>query len=122
MLKAENAYEKIIKLTNAQEDHYKLGIIRFKLKKYEHSIESFDQTIKLDPKHKKALHNKGIALMMLNKNKKAIESFEKAIQIDKNYGTAYYQKGIAEEKMAICNKHLQALKMPTISTKTPIMH
>ncbi len=98
LLKAENAYEKIIKLTNTQEDHYKLGIIRFKLKKYEHSIESFDQTIKLDPKHKKALHNKGIALMMLNKNKKAIESFEKAIQIDKNYGTAYYQKGIAEEK------------------------
>ncbi len=98
LLKAENAYEKITKLTNTQEDHYKLGIIRFKLKKYEHSIESFDQTIKLDPKHKKALHNKGIALMMLNKNKKAIESFEKAIQIDKNYGTAYYQKGIAEEK------------------------
>ncbi|PRR20009.1 tetratricopeptide repeat protein [Borreliella burgdorferi] len=98
LLKAENAYEKIIKLTNTQEDHYKLGIIRFKLKKYERSIESFDQTIKLDPKHKKALHNKGIALMMLNKNKKAIESFEKAIQIDKNYGTAYYQKGIAEEK------------------------
>ncbi|EEH00328.1 FF domain protein [Borreliella finlandensis] len=98
LLKAENVYEKITKLTNTQEDHYKLGIIRFKLKKYEHSIESFDQTIKLDPKHKKALHNKGIALMMLNKNKKAIESFEKAIQIDKNYGTAYYQKGIAEEK------------------------
>ncbi|WP_429169456.1 tetratricopeptide repeat protein, partial [Borreliella kurtenbachii] len=98
LLKAENAYEKITKLTNTQEDHYKLGIIRFKLKKYENSIESFDQTIKLDPKHKKAHNNKGIALMMLNKNKKAIESFEKAIQIDKNYGTAYYQKGIAEEK------------------------
>ncbi|WKC86055.1 tetratricopeptide repeat protein [Borreliella lanei] len=98
LLKAENVYEKITKLKNAQEDHYKLGIIRFKLKKYEHSIASFDQTIKLDPKHKKAHNNKGIALMMLNKNKKAIESFEKAIQIDKNYGTAYYQKGIAEEK------------------------
>ncbi|WNY64772.1 tetratricopeptide repeat protein [Borreliella carolinensis] len=98
LLKAENVYEKITKLTNTQEDHYKLGIIRFKLKKYENSIASFDQTIKLDPKHKKAHNNKGIALMMLNKNKKAIESFEKAIQIDKNYGTAYYQKGIAEEK------------------------
>ncbi|WKC99649.1 tetratricopeptide repeat protein [Borreliella bissettiae] len=98
LLKAENAYEKITKLTNTQEDHYKLGIIRFKLKKYQKSIASFDQTIKLDPKHKKAHNNKGIALMMLNKNKKAIESFEKAIQIDKNYGTAYYQKGIAEEK------------------------
>nr|WP_267508219.1 tetratricopeptide repeat protein [Borreliella bavariensis] len=98
LLKAENVYEKIAKLTNAQEDYYKLGIIRFKLKKYEHSIGSFDQTIKLDPKHKKAHNNKGIALMMLNKNKKAVESFEKAIQIDKNYDTAYYQKGIAEEK------------------------
>ncbi|WPM06090.1 tetratricopeptide repeat protein [Borreliella sinica] len=98
LLKAENIYEKITKLTNIQEDYYKLGIIRFKLKKYEPSIESFDQTIRLDPKHKKAHNNKGIALMLLNKNKKAIESFEKAIQIDNNYDTAYYQKGIAEEK------------------------
>ncbi|EEF84741.1 tetratricopeptide repeat protein [Borreliella spielmanii] len=98
LLKVENVYEKITKLTNNQEDYYKLGIIRFKLKKYEHSIEAFDQTIRLDPKHKKAHNNKGIALMMLNKNKKAIESFEKAIQIDINYDTAYYQKGIAEEK------------------------
>ncbi|MCD2419578.1 tetratricopeptide repeat protein [Borreliella burgdorferi] len=110
LLKAENAYEKIIKLTNTQEDHYKLGIIRFKLKKYEHSIESFDQTIKLDPKHKKALHNKGIALMMLNKNKKAIESFEKAIQIDKNYSTAYYQKGIAEEKNGDMQQAFESFK------------
>nr|WP_267517698.1 tetratricopeptide repeat protein [Borreliella garinii] len=98
LLKVENVYEKIAKLTNAQEDYYKLGIIRFKLKKYEHSIGSFDQTIRLNPKHKKAHNNKGIALMILNKNKKAVESFEKAIQIDKNYDTAYYQKGIAEEK------------------------
>ncbi|AJA90041.1 cell surface protein [Borreliella chilensis] len=96
--KAENLYEKIANLTNTQEDFYKLGIIRFKLKKYEHSIKSFDQAIKLNPNHKKAHNNKGIALMMLNENKKAIESFEKAIQIDKNYDIAYYQKGIAEEK------------------------
>ncbi len=98
LLKAESVYDKITKLTNAKEDYYKLGIIRFKLKKYEHSIEAFNQTIRLDPKHKKAHNNKGIALILLNKNKQAIESFEKAIQIDKNYDTAYYQKGIAEEK------------------------
>nr|WP_267579503.1 tetratricopeptide repeat protein [Borreliella afzelii] len=98
LLKAESVYDKITKLTNAKEDYYKLGIIRFKLKKYEHSIEAFDQTIRLDPKHKKAHNNKGIALILLNKNKQAIESFEKAIQIDKNYDIAYYQKGIAEEK------------------------
>ncbi|WNY65683.1 tetratricopeptide repeat protein [Borreliella andersonii] len=110
LLKVENVYEKIIKLTNAQEDHYKLGIIRFKLKKYEHSIASFDQTIKLDPKHKKAHNNKGIALMMLNKNKKAIESFEKAIQLDKNYGTAYYQKGIAEEKIGNMQQAFESFK------------
>ncbi|WP_458321984.1 surface-located membrane protein Lmp1 [Borreliella burgdorferi] len=119
LLKAENAYEKIIKLTNTQEDHYKLGIIRFKLKKYEHSIESFDQTIKLDPKHKKALHNKGIALMMLNKNKKAIESFEKAIQIDKNYGTAYYQKGIAEEKNGDIQQAFESFKNAYNLDKNP---
>ncbi|WP_215540252.1 tetratricopeptide repeat protein [Borreliella bavariensis] len=110
LLKAENIYEKIAKLTNAQEDYYKLGIIRFKLKKYEHSIGSFDQTIRLDPKHKKAHNNKGIALMMLNKNKKAVESFEKAIQIDKNYDTAYYQKGIAEEKNGDMQKAFTSFK------------
>ncbi|WKC78699.1 tetratricopeptide repeat protein [Borreliella turdi] len=110
LLKAENVYEKITKLTNTQEDYYKLGIIRFKLKKYEHSIASFDQTIRLNPKHKKAHNNKGIALMMLNKNKKAIESFEKAIQIDKNYDTAYYQKGIAEEKNGNMQQAFESFK------------
>ncbi|WKD00566.1 tetratricopeptide repeat protein [Borreliella americana] len=110
LLKEKNIYEKITKLTNTQEDHYKLGIIRFKIKKYEHSIASFDQTIKLNPKHKKAHNNKGIALMMLNKNKKAIESFEKAIQIDKNYSTAYYQKGIAEEKNGDMQRAFESFK------------
>ncbi|WKC77782.1 tetratricopeptide repeat protein [Borreliella turdi] len=110
LLKAENVYEKITKLTNTQEDYYKLGIIRFKLKKYEHSIASFDQTIRLNPKHKKAHNNKGIALMVLNKNKKAIESFEKAIQIDKNYDTAYYQKGIAEEKNGNMQQAFESFK------------
>ncbi|WP_210380080.1 tetratricopeptide repeat protein, partial [Borreliella garinii] len=57
LLKAENVYEKITKLANTKEDYYKLGIIRFKLKKFEQSIESFDQTIRLDPKHKKAHNN-----------------------------------------------------------------
>ncbi|WKC76863.1 tetratricopeptide repeat protein [Borreliella valaisiana] len=110
LLKAENVYEKITKLANTKEDYYKLGIIRFKLKKFEHSIESFDQTIRLDPKHKKAHNNKGIALMMLNQNKKAIESFEKAIQIDKNYDTAYYQKGIAEEKNGDMQQAFESFK------------
>ncbi|WNY66587.1 tetratricopeptide repeat protein [Borreliella lusitaniae] len=110
LLKTENLYEKITKLTNTQEDYYKLGIIRFKLKKYERSIESFDQTIRLNPKHKKAHNNKGIALMMLNKNKGAIESFEKAIQIDKNYGIAYYQKGIAEEKNGDMKQAFESFK------------
>ncbi|WKC79621.1 tetratricopeptide repeat protein [Borreliella tanukii] len=110
LLKAENIYEKITKLKNTKEDYYKLGIIRFKLKKYEHSIESFDQAIRLDPKHKKAHNNKGIALMMLNQNKKAIESFEKAIQIDKNYDTAYYQKGIAEEKNGDMQQAFESFK------------
>ncbi|WKC75944.1 tetratricopeptide repeat protein [Borreliella valaisiana] len=110
LLKSENVYEKITKLSNTKEDYYKLGIIRFKLKKFEHSIESFDQTIRLDPKHKKAHNNKGIALMMLNQNKKAIESFEKAIQIDKNYDTAYYQKGIAEEKNGDMQQAFESFK------------
>ncbi|WP_210361593.1 tetratricopeptide repeat protein [Borreliella valaisiana] len=110
LLKVENVYEKITKLANTKEDYYKLGIIRFKLKKFEQSIESFDQTIRLDPKHKKAHNNKGIALMMLNQNKKAIESFEKAIQIDKNYDTAYYQKGIAEEKNGDMQQAFESFK------------
>ncbi|WKC73194.1 tetratricopeptide repeat protein [Borreliella yangtzensis] len=110
LLKAENVYEKITKLKNTKEDYYKLGIIRFKLKKFENSIKSFDQTIRLDPKHKKAHNNKGIALMMLNQNKKAIESFEKAIQIDKNYDTAYYQKGIAEEKNGDMQQAFESFK------------
>ncbi|ASQ29017.1 cell surface protein [Borrelia miyamotoi] len=95
---AEEIYEKIASITKNEEDYYKVGIMKFKLKKYEESIKAFDQTISLNPKHKKAYTNKGTNLILLNKPKEAIEVFKKAIAIDPNYDTAYYKKGIAEEK------------------------
>ncbi|WP_421622893.1 tetratricopeptide repeat protein [Borrelia sp. MN22-0132] len=96
--KAEEIYEKIANITNKAEDHYKVGIMKFKLKKYEESIKAFDKTISLNPKHKKAYTNKGTSLILSNKPKQAIEAFKKAITIDPNYDTAYYKKGIAEEQ------------------------
>ncbi|AHH10370.1 tetratricopeptide repeat protein [Borrelia coriaceae] len=96
--KAEEIYEKIANLTNKAEDYYKVGIIKFKLKKYEESIKAFDKTISINPKHKKAHTNKGTSLILSNKPKQAIEAFKKATTIDPNYDTAYYKKGIAEEQ------------------------
>ncbi|WP_330729941.1 tetratricopeptide repeat protein [Borrelia turicatae] len=96
--KAEAIYEKIANITNEAEDHYKVGIMKFKLKKYEESIKAFDKTISLNPKHKKAYTNKGTSLILSHKPKQAIEAFKKAIIIDQNYDTAYYKKGIAEEQ------------------------
>ncbi|AHH13707.1 tetratricopeptide repeat protein [Borrelia hermsii] len=96
--KAEEIYEKIASITNNAEDHYKVGIMKFKLKKYEEAIKAFDKTISLNPKHKKAYTNKGTSLILSNTPKQAIEAFKKAIIIDKNYDNAYYKKGIAEEQ------------------------
>ncbi|ACH93164.1 tetratricopeptide repeat protein [Borrelia duttonii] len=96
--KAETIYEEIANTTNNEEDHYKLGIIKFKLKKYEESLQAFDKAISLNPQHKKAYTNKGTSLIALNKPQQAIKEFEKAIAIDQNYDNAYYKKGIAEEQ------------------------
>ena len=117
--KAEETYEKIASITQNEEDYYKIGVIKFKLKKYEESIQAFDKTISLNPKHKKAYTNKGTNLIFLNKLKEAIEVFNKAIAIDPNYDIAYYQKGVAEEKNNDKQNAFLSLKKAYDITKNP---
>ncbi|AHH08172.1 tetratricopeptide repeat protein [Borrelia anserina] len=117
--KAEEIYEKIASITNNEEDHYKVGIMKFKLKKYEESIKAFDKTILLNPKHKKAYTNIGTNLILLNKPKQAIEAFKKAIAIDHNYDTAYYKKGIAEEQSNDKQNSFLSFKKAYEITKNP---
>ena len=95
---AEEIYEKITSITKKAEDYYKVGLIKFKLKKYKEAIKAFDDTILIDPNHKKAYTNKGTVLIILDEPKEAIKAFEKAIAIDQTYDTAFYNKGLAEEK------------------------
>ncbi|WKC57786.1 tetratricopeptide repeat protein [Borrelia sp. P9F1] len=95
---AEEIYEKIASITKKAEDYYKIGVIKFKLKKHKEAIKAFHDTLTVHPNNKKAYINIGTILLILNENKKAIQAFEKAIAIDQNYDTAFYKKGIAEEK------------------------
>ncbi|WP_024654053.1 tetratricopeptide repeat protein [Borrelia persica] len=116
---AETNYEKIANITNNEEDYYKLGIIKFKLKKYEESIKAFDTAISINPKHKKAYTNKGTSLILLNKQQQAIEEFKKAIAIDQNYDNAYYKKGIAEEQSDDKQNAFTSFKKAYEITKNP---
>ncbi|AWG42602.1 cell surface protein [Candidatus Borreliella tachyglossi] len=118
--KAEEIYEEIASMTKTAEDYYRVGIIKFKLKKHEESIKAFNETTLLNPKHKKAYTNKGTALIILNKPKEAVEAFQKAIAIDQNYDTAYYKKGIAEEKNNDDQNAFLSFKKAHDITKNPL--
>ncbi|UGQ15907.1 tetratricopeptide repeat protein [Borrelia sp. RT5S] len=116
---AEEIYEKIASITKRAEDYYKIGIIKFKLKKHKEAIKAFRDTLLIHPNNKRAYTNIGTILLMLNENKEAIQAFEKAIAIDQNYGTAFYKKGIAEEKNNDKTQAFMSFKRAHDITKNP---
>ena len=50
-------------------------------------------TLQIDPKHKLALYNKGIAYRNLNEYEKAIECYDLAVKLDPKYKEALNNKG-----------------------------
>jgi tetratricopeptide (TPR) repeat protein len=58
------------------------------LNKLDEAIESFNESIQINPVDSLAFYIKGIALHKLNKLKGSIECYDKAIQFNSNYALA----------------------------------
>ena len=62
--------------------------------KYHEAIKCYDMILKINPKHEKALNNKGNALAKLGKFDDAIKCYDMAIKIKPDYNGALYNRDI----------------------------
>jgi len=65
---------------------------------YDHAIQDFDQSIKLNPAYVKPLNNRGVAYLRKGEYDLAIEAFDEAITLNPNYGEAFANRAGAHLK------------------------
>jgi len=53
----------------------------YELKRYKEALESYNQSIRLDPNNANAYNGRGVCLSSLNKKQEAIESYIEAIRL-----------------------------------------
>jgi tetratricopeptide (TPR) repeat protein len=86
--------------------------------RYEESLQTYDQAIKIDPKDAEAWNDKGVALNKLVRHKEALDAYEKAIAIDSHYAEAWNNKGIVLCMQGKYNEALQSIdKAISINSK-----
>jgi len=105
---AKKIYEKILV---AKPDHFlslsNIGIIYSQLKEFNKAIETFNNTIKVNPKFAEAYNNLGIVFYELNDLEKALKSFEEAIKIKSNFSDAFNNIGNVYQKKNYINKAIE---------------
>jgi tetratricopeptide (TPR) repeat protein len=75
--------------------HYNYGTVLKHNNKLEQAIAAFDAALAINPRHVKALNNRGAAHSQLERYEAAIADFDRALALDRRYGDAYYNKANA---------------------------
>jgi tetratricopeptide (TPR) repeat protein len=74
--------------------YYSLGIIQFRLSKYNDARISFETCIKLKPDFEKAFYNLGMTQKRLNDTDKALKAYQSAISDKPDFYQAYNELGL----------------------------
>lgn len=61
--------------------HYRLGLLHGDLREFPQALARFDQALRLDPRHYRALNNRGTALQMLGRWDEAEAAFRQALAL-----------------------------------------
>ena len=122
------SYEKIDMLEDAETNYqistqkspdyykawYNLGVLRFKMKKYEEAVSALKSAVNSDTKYQKEFHKAYTLIAQiynaLGKYPDALNAAESAINLLSNYGPAHLEKGIALEKSESYNQAIQAFE------------
>jgi tetratricopeptide (TPR) repeat protein len=75
--------------------HYNYATILKQNGKPEEAITAFGKALAINPRHIKALNNRGAALSELERYEEAIADFDRAIALDRRYSDVYYNKANA---------------------------
>lgn len=111
----DEAKAKVDEMPEDPARHYNLGVIYFKNSKYNESIASFQEAVKLQEDYKEAFYNMGLAQQKINQHSPAIKSLKAATDLDGTYadafaalGNSYRKKG---QNTAAARAYSSALKI-----------
>jgi tetratricopeptide (TPR) repeat protein len=76
---------------------------------YTKAIEAYDQVLKIDPRHARALHSKGNVLDMLGRYEEAISCYDSALECDSLNAETWYNKGITLNKTGCKNESIKCI-------------
>ena len=121
-IEAEKYFEKLISVKKTYQLYYIFGNIQKKLKKFENSISSFENAIKLNPNFSEAYNSLGNAKKLLDFGDEAEECYRKAISLkEDNIEALFNLTNILKEKKKYKDLILayhQLLKLDKENVKT----
>ena len=121
-IEAEKYFEKLISVKKTYQLYYIFGNIQKKLKKFENSISSFENAIKLNPNFSEAYNSLGNAKKSLDFGDEAEECYRKAISLkEDNIEALFNLTNILKEKKKYKDLILiyhQLLKLDKENVKT----
>lgn len=92
---------------NPAELNFYIAYSYYELGSYQLSIQSYDQSIGLDPSHDVTYNNRGVAYHYLKDYDQAIRDYSQAIQLNPNYAVAYNNRGNAYDNLKDYNQAIQ---------------
>lgn len=82
---------------NSAEGYYLAGYVNYQQENYEEAAQAFQQTIRLDGNHAKALNDLGITLEFLGRSAEAVAYYQRAVDTGQN-PDAFFNLALLEEK------------------------
>ena len=121
-IEAEKYFEKLISVKKTYQLYYIFGNIQKKLKKFENSISSFENAIKLNPNFSEAYNSLGNAKKLLDFGDEAEQCYRKAISLkEDNIEALFNLANILKEKKKykdLISTYQELLKLDKENIKT----
>jgi tetratricopeptide (TPR) repeat protein len=93
------------------EGHFALGVAYIEFERYAEAITTFQETLKLNPKHVTTLYNIGFTWMKMNEPALALLWLKKALRLDGRHIGAWEQLGRAHQQTGHVEEAIRAWKM-----------
>lgn len=77
------------------QNHYNLGITRYKMEHYDQALQAFEEAVRINPHFDLAFYNTGLVYFKQKKYKEAAKAFEKFCYINPESPDGFYNLGAA---------------------------
>lgn len=89
---------------------YNEGNDALRARRFDQAIQSFKQSIELNPMEPRAYYSLGLAYQFRRRYNEALDSFRKAAQVDPSYIKAFYAQGVLLNRMGQLNEAVESFR------------